>query len=245
VDRDRTAEPNKAEVQVYNLSEDSRAQIKKGDLLTLEAGYVDSIAQIFQGDVRTISHLHNGADWITKLTAGDGENASRTNRVSESFGPKTKVSQVLQKLCDAYGVKIGNASEMIKAKAKIQEYLQGKTIFGLASEQLERILADVGLEYSVQDGALQVCERGKAVNAPAVLLGPESGLVGSPEVGEEGKDGKTIVKMTSLLQPRIIPARLIDLQSESKTGLVRANKVAHEGDTFSGAWYTRIEGSLL
>ncbi len=245
VKRDRKPDPNKAEVQLYNLSAETRAGIKKGQLLTIEAGYAGTFAQIFQGDVRTISHMQTNADWITKLTAGDGEDAHRNARVSESFGPKTKVSRVLSKLIDAYGLKAGNAKSVINEKAAIQEYLQGKSLNGRACEQLDRILADVGLEYSIQDGALQVCEIGKAVNAPAVLLGPESGLVGSPEMAEEGKDKKTVVKCRSLMQPKIIPGRLVDLQSETRKGLIRVNEVSHEGDSFAQApWYSIIEGSL-
>jgi hypothetical protein len=247
VERDRKPEPNKNECQIYNLSEESRAAIKRGQLLTIDAGYPDSFGQIFQGDVRTFSHVQVGADWITKIAAGDGEVAHRTARVSESFGPKTKVSAVLQKLCDAYGVKIGNASDMVKTKAKINEYLRGKAIHGLVSEQLEKMLRENGLEYSIQDGALQVVEIGKAVNAPAVKLDPSCGLIGSPEIGEQGKDKKTVIKMKSLMQPRIIPGRLIDLESKTHTGLVRADKVSHLGDTGKGStpFYTEVEGSLL
>ncbi len=245
VERDRKPEPNKNEVQVYNLSEESRAGIKKGDLLTVEAGYADTIAEIYQGNVRTISHVQNGGDWITKLTAGDGETAHRTARVSESFGPNTKVSDVLKKLVDAYGVKIGNADEMIKTKAKINQYLKGKTLYGQVSEQLERILAENGLEYSIQSGALQVVEIGKAVDAPAVKLASDSGLVGSPEIAEQGKDRKTVIKIRSLLQPLIIPGRLIDLDSATKKGLVRADRVVHTGDTFGSVWHTDIEGALI
>lgn len=246
IERDRKPEPNKNECQIYNLSEESRASIKKGDLLTVEAGYKEMFGQIFQGDVRTISHVQVGADWITKLTAGDGETAHRTARVSESFGPKTKVSTVLQKLADAYGVKIGNAADMFKAKAKLNEYLRGKTLHGLVSAQLEQVLFENGLEYSIQDGALQVVELGKAVNGPAVFLGPDSGLVGSPEFAEKGKDKKSVLKIRCLLQPRIVPARLIDLASATVTGLVRADKVTHLGDSFAAAsWYTEIEGSVI
>jgi hypothetical protein len=246
ITKDRKAEPNKCEVQIYNLSPDSRAGIQKGQLLTVEAGYAGTVAQIFQGDIRTISHVHNSGDWITKLTAGDGETAHRSARCVDSFGPKTKVSAVLQRLIDAYGLKAGNAISVVKEKARIQEYLQGKTLSGRASEQLERVLADVGLEYSIQDGALQVVEIGKAVDAPAILLGPDSGLIGSPELAEEGKDKKTVIKFKSLLQPKIIPARLVDLDSATKKGVVRVDKLTHNGDTFANApYYTECEGSLL
>jgi hypothetical protein len=246
VERDRKPEPNKNECQLYNLSAESRAAIKKGDLLTIEAGYPDNFAQIFQGDVRTVSHTQQRGDWITRITAGDGETAFRTARVQESFGPKTKVQAVLQKLVDAYGIKIGNASEMIKKKAAINEYLHGKTLSGRVSEQLEKILSDVGLEFSIQDGALQVVETGKAVEGPAVLLDATSGLVSSPEIGESGKDGKVVIKIRSLLQPRIVPGKLIDLDSATHRGLVRCDKVTHTGDTYAAnPWFSEVEGSLL
>lgn len=245
VERDRKPEPNKNECQIYNLSAESRSKIKKGDLLTIEAGYVDNLGQIFQGQVRTVSHLQQGPDWITKISAGDSETQHRTARCSESFKAGTKVSAVLQKLVDAYGVKIGNANEMIKRKAAINEYLNGKVLSGRVADQLEKILEDVGLEYSIQSGALQVVEIGKALDGAAVRLDPTCGLVGSPELSEMGKDKKVIIKIRSLMQPQIEPARLIDLQSETHTGLVRADKVSHVGDTFAQPWYTEIEGSLL
>jgi hypothetical protein len=244
-----TKPPNKAEIQIYNLSEDSRARTQKRNAaIVLQAGYPDTIGQLFSGNVKTVSHVRSGADWITKVVSADGEVQYRTARISESFKAGTKPEQVAQKLIDALKLKAGNVLKEIAkgdfAKG-LTEFTNGKVLQGNAAKELDTLLSSLGLTYSIQDGALQVLRFGKATEAPAVVLNTETGLIGSPEFGETGKDKHTVLKVKSLLQPELVPGRRIKLESETKDCIARVEKVIHTGDTHGPAWYSDCECTIL
>jgi hypothetical protein len=249
VERSISKEPNKAEIQVYNLSEDSRRRTQKKDAaLVLQAGYPETIGQLFSGNVKTVSHVRNGADWLSKFVSADGETQFRTARIAESFGPGVKPDQIVRKLVDALQLKAGNALKEIAngnfAKG-ISEFTNGKVLHGNAAKELDTFLNSLGLTYSIQDGALQVLRYGQATAAPAVVLNASTGLIGSPEFGETGKDKHTILKIKSLLQPELVPGRRIKLESETKECIARVDKVTHTGDTHGPAWYSDLECRVL
>jgi hypothetical protein len=250
IEKSLTPDPNKAEVQIYNLSADSRAKMtaEKDPPIIVEAGYESNIAQIFSGTVSKVSHVRNGADWVTKIICGDGEAQYRTARISESFGPGTKPADVVRKLVEATKLKAGNAlTEVGKGgfAGGLADLHKGKVLSGNAAKHLESFLDSLGLTYSIQDGALQVLRKGQASSAEAVVLNAGTGLIGSPEYGETGKEKKTVLKVKCLLQPAIVPGRRIKLESETKTALARTDKVTHTFDSFAQAWYSDLECTLL
>jgi hypothetical protein len=108
---------------------------------------------------------------------------------------------------------------------------------GQAADILDRMARSSGYEWSVQDGQLQFLEVGKALQRTAVSLTPDTGLLGSPEVGEKG-----VVTARSWLQPSIIPGRKVHIRSRQVNGFFRVLKLLHRGDTRGSEWYTEIEG---
>jgi hypothetical protein len=250
IERDSKAStPNKAEVQIYNLSDDSKKRLqRKGAPVLLEAGYVDTIGQIFVGKIVAVSHVTTTAgDIITKVIATDGGQELATARVNESLAPGTTIQQVAAVIIQALGLKAGNAlTELGKGDLRkgLIDFANGKTLHGYAATELKKLLHSAGLEFSVQDGALQVTRPGEAVTE-AVLLDSSSGLIGSPEYGETGgeKDKHIVLKAKSLLEPRLVPGRPVVISSETtgNLGTFRIEKVTHTGDNMGQAWYSDIE----
>jgi hypothetical protein len=252
VERSVSKEPNKAEIQIYNLSEEGRARVQKKDAaIVLQAGYPETMAQIFSGEAARVSHVRSGADWVTKIQSGDGEKQFRTARISAAFKGGATPDQIVKALISAMGVKAGNAiSELGNGNfAKgITEFTHGLTLNGLAQKEMDLFLRSLGLTFSIQDGALQVLRFGQALNAPAVVLNPSSGLIGSPEFAETAKDKRTILKIKSLLQPELVPGRKVKLESETKDCVARVDKVTHTGDSWGGStspWYSDVECMVL
>lgn len=243
-------EPNKAEVSIWNLSQDTRGKLtdavdRHEAVVVLEAGYAASGADpsttevLFKGDARIISHVRQGADWVTRLQSGDGAAAYKSARMVGSFAPGTKRGTVIEEAAKALGLPLGNLKERIKAhdfKGALTEFVGGFSAAGKASSQLTELLSPLGLGWSIQDGQLQVLGEKDATSAQPVLLGPESGLIGSPELGDQG-----VVKVKSLLQPGIRPGRRIELDAEAVRGLFRVERVTHSGDTHGTDWYSEAE----
>jgi len=237
-------QPNTSEIKVSNLSPSRRSSLqKKGVKVLLEAGYKETgTTRIFSGDVRTVDHVREKADWETVFKLGDGERAWRFARVSESFAPGTAATDVLRKLAKAMGLDMGNVDkELSSIKAKFD---QGFAVIGSASKGFDSIIKSLRKTWSVQDGELQILDPYQALDLPIPEVSPTSGLIGSPEMGSPPTKGKPqLLKFKSLLIP-IKPGAKVKLKSERYDGYVRIHSCSFEGDTSGGAWYTEMEGTI-
>jgi hypothetical protein len=232
---------NTCEVMVWGLSENTRKALAKQKRVRVQliAGYVGTEAQLYAGELRVASSTKQGPEWITKVESGDGEHRAREARISKSFARLT-FDQMLNELAGALGVGAGNAAELAangKFQGAIKSLTKGTVLNGQAADILDRMARSSGYEWSVQDGQLQFLEVGKALQRTAVSLTPDTGLLGSPEVGEKG-----VVTARSWLQPSIIPGRKVHIRSRQVNGFFRVLKLLHRGDTRGSEWYTEIEG---
>jgi hypothetical protein len=245
IDKTDQKDPNSSIVIITNLSPSSRARLqKKGVKLTLEAGYqATGVSRIFVGDVRTVDHVRNEADWDTTLKLGDGERAYRFARVAESFAAGTPKAVILQRLANLSGLVLGNVPN--QAGALRGSFDQGYSATGRWSDVFDRFVKSLGLTWSIQDGALQVLAPGQAQQAQVLEISPSTGLVGSPEMGTPEKKGQpALLKFKFLLQP-LLPGGQVKLVSARYNGFVRARKVSIEGDTRGSEWYTTVEGVIV
>ena len=238
--------PNCSTISIFNLSPTHRAQLqKKGTKVYFQAGYEDTVKQVFSGDARRVENTHEGPDWVTKITLGDGERAFKFARFSETFRPGATVETVVRALADAMKLDPGNAVEQTLAAVGpggLDQFVTGYAFHGRASDALDEVLSSLGLSWSIQDGRLQVLTRTGALAGETILISPSSGLVGSPAFGtpkEKDKEAKLTVK--SLLQPSIRCGGVVAVDSAAVKGQFRVVSVKHEGDTAGGDWYTTLE----
>lgn len=238
-------EPNTLDLKVYNYSSRSRAQMqKKGAQVVVEAGYVGETAIIFSGDARTIDHVREGPDWITHIQCGDGEIATQFARINESFAPGKSIKDIgrvfIGKLTE-YGLKPGNA---LKQLSNVSFDLpNGYSAHGRVVSEFDTFARSVGLEFSIQDGEIQLLptEKVRTLNVP--LITPNTGLIGSPDHGSPEKKGKpSLLKVKCLLRPTLKPGDPISVESDSTPrGVFKIMTLRHNGDTFGGDWYTELE----
>ena len=238
-------EPNTAEIVVTNLAETSRRKIQgKGIPVVLSAGYVDNLAVIFSGDARFTDHGREGADWRTRIRCGDGERAYAFKRFQGSFAPGTSIADVIRAAASALSLNTGNLSDALSLP-----FRGGRTVFrngfsanGDAIDVLDNLLRGAGFTLSIQNGALQVLRGGSPVPSTAILLTPDTGLVGSPELGTPAKKGEAPrVKVRTLLQPKIRCGGVVELRAVGFKGQFRVETVEHSGDTDGREWYTDLE----
>lgn len=253
IERSVRATPGKATVRIWNLTRDHQAQIEQATAaqVIVEAGYEErGIEQLFRGELFRARGQHGGAqpgirteydavDAVTIVEARDGGREYQQARIERSFEPGVSVSTVLRACVDALGVGPGNLDE-VAARAELEAggstYPEGTVLSGQASAELTRILRGLGLRWSVQHGALQVLERGRALQTQAVRLAPDTGLVGSPEVGTRGR-----VRAVSLLQSELWPGRVVVLESERVRGRYVARSVTYRGDSHGQDWYAECD----
>lgn len=235
-----TKEPNTADIRVSNLAESSRSQLQgQGWRIILFAGYANP-AQVFTGNSRTIDHVHEGSDWVTKIQCGDGERNYQFATVSTSFAPGTPIRTALTQAVKAMAVDPGNSQQAFSNI--VGQFVSGYAMHGKATAELDSVLAGQGLEWSIQDGRLQILAPNTTTNEGAVLVNEQSGLVGSPEHGTPTKiGGPGVLRVKSMLNPLIRPGRQIKVESQFVNGYFGVQKVVHTGDTCGGDWYSTAE----
>lgn len=247
VKRSLRTEPNTAEVKIYNLSSETRSKLQAEKVIMLiEAGYKETIAQLFKGEVREVKTPQSGTDLITSIQGGDGEVQTRQSRVNLSFAKGTKVPDILSSLGNLLGLNVKKALEKLrngKIRGSITELVNGFAASGRTMTEFERLVRSSGFEMSIQDGEVQILDLGKPNDLPAISIDAQSGLIGVPEVGEKGR-----VKARSLLQPGMIPGRTLKITSEAAEldgRFYRIQEVEHIGDTHGQDWYSDVEGNPI
>jgi hypothetical protein len=265
IDRTLASTPNTADVTVYNLSQENRQFLQElqKPIVQIRAGYrgedpteADSNqpgstsdatpAVVYLGQMREVTNLREGPHWLTRMTTGDGDEGL-SQPVKFSLGPGIDVKNVVKKMIEDAGLGIGNAVDALK-KGKFQEagtqFINGFVGSGASTRQeLERLMNSAGLEYSIQNGSVQAVPIGSPLNNQAVLLSPESGLVGSPELGTAKESKKPQVKFRSLLNAKIVPGALIRVTSASIDSFFRVQRVVYLGDTHGQDWY--VDGEAI
>lgn len=245
VEKTLKAAPNRAEIAVLNLSPSNRKALSELTEVSvkLEAGYRGETFVVFLGDLRDVNSARDGADIVTTVSGGDGEQKIRVARVNKSYGPKTSVKSVLDDLAKAVGVKVGNAAEKALA-AKLEGagsvFSEGTVTSGAAYEELNDLATSVGLELSIQDGEIQLLDRGQPISGEIAALTPDTGLIGAPELGSDG-----ILRARSLLVPRISPGKRLQIQSAQVDGVFRIERCVYSGDTSGPGWYIDVEAKAL
>ena len=250
VARSLKPEQNTAEVTIYNLSRENRKQLQEvpGDVVVkLHAGYLGPdpttptvggndapildqvLPMIFLGKLRQISNVREGADWITRISSGDGDGKDRP--IAFSLGPGASLTDAIKRITGELQVGIGNAAQAILGTS--ESFAGGVVAFGPGDKELERLLRSIGKEYSVQNGELQVLDKGRPVNTPAIEIRP----LGSPEIGTKGE-----VKARTFLTSQIYPGRQVRLVSESVSGYFRVETATYSGQTAGHDWFVDFEG---
>lgn len=253
VDKDDGKEPNTADISVFNLSEQSRSAIEgKFTPVVLLGGYATGLSTLFSGTARVIDSEKVGTEWRTRIRCGDGERAIVFATVNESAKAgalvKDMVVRVAKKLVSDPSNLIGSLQN------ELRSFASGYAAAGNAANELTRLCDKIDLDWSIQDGRLEVLKKGTGYTADiGPLYTPDSGLVGTPVLGSpDVKGGPQTWKVKVLLDPRVRPGQRFYVErTVSKDGrpakreLFRAKKVSHTGDTHGGDWFTEIEAHQL
>ena len=233
--------PNKAKLTLFNLNSAHRKAVQEGWPVTVKAGYVDNTPQLFGGWIEKSDNRRDGVDWITEIEASDNGNAFRSARVNKSFGRGTTLTSVLNYLAGELGIGLGNSAQKFAESPRgLRVFKKGVSISGQVKTVLDRFVASAGYQWSIQDGILQVLTPDETVVRRAFVMTPETGLIGSPETGENGR-----VTAKSLLNGAIKPGIPLGFETEGVSGFYKIDKTVYTGDTWGSDWYTNFEGKPI
>ncbi len=245
INRNLSKRPDPAQITIYNLARQTRSGFSGGEQVRLVAGYGDAAGLIYSGTLTQITPQRDGPDYAVSLTCRDGDAAVRAT-IRQSYVSGAPLSIVVGNLVSAMGLTLGaGAAQQLAGKST-----RGPVAHvGYASDKLEEALVPYGLRYTLNDGTVQIVPVDGATSEEAVLLSPDTGLVGLPEpmadkapkVGQKAKR----LRLTSLLQPGLMPGRRVALQDVPYAGVYRVDRLIHKGDSHGQDWYSVAECTVV
>ena len=99
--------PNTTKISIFNLSETSRKQIKKGAKVSLKAGYVGDIGLISEGHINAVLPVqYDGTTKEISFTFLEGVDYSNKKDINMSFGKKSYAKTMIQRIAKKAGISI-------------------------------------------------------------------------------------------------------------------------------------------
>lgn len=226
--------PNESEIKIWNLSNDTIAQLKRGQTAMVNAGYRGDIGLILHGFVSKVITKREGVDRVTSIYVLDSDDITK-REVDIAYKNSTLASYILKDMARQLGLPIGQFE-----LNQDYRYEEGYTAKGEVTKVISDVAADCGTSAYVNKGKLYI--RNLRIGADDVFsLSSDTGLIGSPETFEEENfKGFTI---HSQLQYRVTTASVIDLKSSIFIGRVHVRSGSHKFSN-TGNFTTEVEAIL-
>lgn len=251
------------ELEVYNMNAQTEGGIiNEGFQILIEGGYQEGqYGTIFEGDiVQIIRNRENGVDYKLEILALHGSTLFDLNYVRSSIAAGSTPRDVIQAVASRANtvVEVGEVSENLST----QKLPRGKVIFGEPNKYFRDITIGNDAYYWAENNKLTIKKIEDTIPEGLVLyLTPTTGLVGTPQYGDDGIHIKMLldsrVKLMSMIK---IDNELIrkqkmtlDLSGQGNNklsqrqifdqdGEYQAFSVSHVGDTYGDDWITEIVG---
>ena len=169
-------EPDVADIYIFNLTDETIADIKKDGYVYLNAGYreLNNMANILTGEIESIDTKWEDLDKVTTIKVADGAKKWRTATLNKTYTENTKASQIMGDLAGAMGYEVVD----ITPKNDIS-YPLGKTIKGSCSESLKQLIKDTESKMFINKNRITIRDEDKGYNT-GFVLNADSGLVDIP-----------------------------------------------------------------
>ena len=230
---DLAQKANSASIVVRNAAPETRrawSAAKAGVSVELRAGYEgETLALLWKGRLRAVTHVQNGPDWETTVSTGDGDSV----QVNFSIAAGATLQAALERVAHEMAVGVPKVFETVRLAGSV-------IVNGDSLRELGRLVATQGKQLSVQKQQAQILPKGVALPQDTVKL---TQLVGSP-AASVGKDGP-LVKFVHLITPELTPGRAVQIDSEHIHGRYRISKVNVAGQTHGDQWYQSCQAEPI
>ncbi|MCT6926173.1 hypothetical protein [Metasolibacillus sp.] len=230
--------PNISTIGVYNLSQTTINQLKRGQKFTISAGYKAEKGIVLSGEIASTSTKRVGTDKLTTIKVLDSVPYKANKTLQRAYKKAIKADALIKDLSKALGLKVA----VLKLPTN-KLYKKGYSVNGEVLKDIQKIAKECGASCYISRGQTYIRPIKEGDNHKFVLKA-DTGLIGSPEYFEEERDGKTAkgYKVKSLLQYRMNTASIIKIESAEVKATVRVRKGKH---VFKGnSYYTEVEAIL-
>lgn len=239
--------PNESSISIYGIKKDARNRLYEEGSRTvlLYAGYRDPVL-LFSGDVSEVINEKQGDEIITSIYADDGGEIYTQSDINKSYPAGVTLDTMINDLTKSMNAQGYNVQDIPSVT-----YNSGKTISGASRDELQKLCNSYGLNWSIQNGVIQIHKSSGYNGTSVCLLNKESGLIGSPARVKKNKktsnqssgqvndtpsssdsgleNTENDVKVVSLLQPTLIPGSVVKIESIILSGYFKIKNITHTG----------------
>ena len=232
--------PNKGSVEITNMAPSTRNSLRPGLTCQLEVGYRGAMQILFKATVVLVKTERHVADIVTKLELMDGNAATSLIPFDKTYNRNTPKKKVIMDCVQLLRVPTPVTPDGITTGAMVNlpedVYSQGYTAHGSVYNTLSEICRTAGLEWSIQDGVIQICPLTTYIEDSGEMLAVNTGMIGVPSY-----DGQ-ILTVSSLMNPRLTPGRLVAVQSrDGISGTFKIRGGHWQGDSHGDQWTCELE----
>lgn len=237
---------NSAAIEIYNLS-DSQIQLLDSDYLEVEfaVGHRETGLQtLVIGNVTEHSTVKSGNDYVTQLRIGEGYTALNQQQLARVVSPGKTVGDVIEEIRTQMPGVVRGAYTGTNLNNPI---IFGWRLKGSPKEMLMKLCEAHNLEYNINSGVLNVSAENGLISKDTTLapvLNSATGLVDMPfrtsETGRKpakDKQRRRGVQFKAILNPEIVPGKIVKLESKWIEGFYRVNTARFSGDYRGNEWY--------
>lgn len=255
IQKDNNKDPNKGQITLYNLSDDTvnyiNKNIRNNLAVALAVGYEgQELVLIFKGTVQWVSDTFNGVDRKTDLHCVDGGINISLARTSRSYPKGTKVSKIVTDLVTDLGTTKGTVTVDTDATISSASVMCGNT-----SHYLDSICKSIDHNVSIQDGSVYVTPRTQRQGTQSAYISPTTGLIGSPQpfhndvkpttkttkTSKKAKKPTDGVKFKCQVNGSLLPEKTVWLKSNDYDAAFKVVTVTHTGDFEGKDWTSEVE----
>lgn len=239
------------DLALYNFSAETvNKAFKRGAVLTLRAGYVDSLDTIFTGKITNPLRERVGPDTITRLICRGGSLPGEQGQINETLGENALITDIIKACAAAMKFPLVMDDSQF---SDVDPYPYGYVLSGDPRAYLDRLAETHLFNYTIENDRLVVVRRGKARQGSVHIISQFTGMEGIPEITEVGID------VVTRLNPKIkiggkfrLESNLatfnfsnlyfVDIPASAGKGEYDIFRVGFSGDSWGDAWSTKITG---
>jgi hypothetical protein len=185
--------PNSAIIRVYNLSDNTAKQIREEfQSVTLQAGYQSNFGLIFKGNIKQVRFgRENSTDTYVDIAAGDGDQSYNFSTISTTLSSGSQQTDQINAAINTMkpnGVTTGFIDDIDSIILP-----RGKVMYGMSRDYLRQSTESTDTTWSIQNEQIQIVKRTSVAPDPVVVLTSKTGLVGVPELTNDGVSARCLL----------------------------------------------------
>lgn len=214
--------PAETECTIYNLTENSIANIKRGQNITINAGYGWDIGTVLNGVVISVETCKSGLDTETKIKALNVTGQYLNRWIHKVYKEGSKASFIIRDILSIVGIKASQLS--------LQEdivYKRGFNATGKIKDVVNTIVRQCKSRLIIRNSAVIITTKDKGIDE-GFLLNQKTGLISINKVDKE--DGVATHKIQMLLNHAVNPYTILKIDSSIFKGMVLVVKGTHNSN---------------